>query len=256
MRLSLTLVTAYRLATALAGAAATAIIALGSTIAHAPPFIASVEQQAKAVRDRTGGAGIGLDFTTVQGWLTRHPTLSGGRRLGSAHRARVAAAIAAVPGVGGVRWQSERALGEETALNGGTQPSLHCQEDVEAILKARSIRFAGASAEIDRASDKLLNEVATALKPCLGSIIAITGHTDSAGDEGANLALSRARADAVRWALIGRGIPADGLRATGVGSKQPVKGLDPADPANRRIEFSVIETVPLTPTPIDTPGPG
>ena len=31
-------------------------------------------------------------------------------------------------------------------------------------------------------------------------------------------------------------------------------GVDPADPANRRIEFSVIATEPLAPTPVDTPG--
>ncbi|MCK9543047.1 MAG: OmpA family protein, partial [Novosphingobium sp.] len=31
---------------------------------------------------------------------------------------------------------------------------------------------------------------------------------------------------------------------------------DPADPANRRIEFSVLEPVRLKPTPVDTPGPG
>jgi OOP family OmpA-OmpF porin len=98
--------------------------------------------------------------------------------------------------------------------------------------------------------------VALALKPCLGSIIAITGHTDNGGDPGANLALSRARADAVRWALIGRGIPADGLRAAGLGAKQPLANLDPADAANRRIEFSVIETAPVVPTVVDTPGPG
>jgi len=102
----------------------------------------------------------------------------------------------------------------------------------------------------------VLNEVASALLPCLGSIIAITGHTNSSGDETANLALSRARAEAVRWALIGRGIPADGLRAVGVGSQVSLEGLSPDDPANRRIEFSVIEKMPLAPTPIDTPGAG
>jgi OOP family OmpA-OmpF porin len=67
--------------------------------------------------------------------------------------------------------------------------------------------------------------------------------------------LSRERADAVRLALVRRGIPADGLRAQGKGSSEPVEGLDPADPANRRIEFSVIESVPIKPTPVDTPGP-
>jgi OOP family OmpA-OmpF porin len=32
-----------------------------------------------------------------------------------------------------------------------------------------------------------------------------------------------------------------------------VDGLDPADPANRRIEFSVLVKPRLVPTPIDTP---
>jgi OOP family OmpA-OmpF porin len=102
----------------------------------------------------------------------------------------------------------------------------------------------------------VLDEVADALSPCVGSIIAVTGHTDGNGDTDANLALSRARAEAVRWALVGRGIPADGLRAAGYGSERPIEGLAPVDPANRRIEFSVIEAMPLQPTPVDMPGPG
>ena len=47
----------------------------------------------------------------------------------------------------------------------------------------------------------------------------------------------------------------DGLRADGVGSKEPVEGLLPEDPANRRIDFAVVATTPLQPTPVDTPGP-
>jgi OOP family OmpA-OmpF porin len=132
---------------------------------------------------------------------------------------------------------------------------LHCQEDVEALLRARTIRFEEASARIDAASSDLIDEVAEALRPCLGSTIAITGHTDVSGPEPGNLALSSERAEAVRRALRQRGIPADGLRARGVGSREPVEGLDPADPANRRIEFSVIATEPINPTPVDTPGP-
>ena len=55
-------------------------------------------------------------------------------------------------------------------------------------------------------------------------------------------------------ALIRRGIPRDGLRARGYGSREPVAGFPPSAPANRRIEFSVIATEPLLPTPVDTPG--
>lgn len=244
------------IATFLAGAFAVAVLALAATSRSGPAFIAGIEREAIAARDAQGGRGVEISFATASGWLTRHPTLSGGVALSDAVRARTAAAIADVPGVGGVSWERRDRKFGSAAKTFGERPTAHCQGDVEAILRVRSIRFTEASAMIDQTSDGVLNEVAGALLPCLGSIIAITGHTDSNGDENANLALSRARAEAVRWALIGRGIPADGLRAVGVGSQVPLEGLSPDDPANRRIEFSVIEKMPLAPTPIDTPGAG
>ncbi|MDE2595823.1 MAG: OmpA family protein [Sphingomonadales bacterium] len=246
----------HRLALILAGAFATAVIALGGELAHGPKVVAGFEAQARAALDRAGGSAIAITFRTPQGWLTRHPELSGGDSLDPAVRARAAAAVAALPGIGGVRWALSRNLAVAAENTAAEDAPLHCQGDVEGILKARSIRFGEASAAIDPASSELLDEVAGALAPCVGSIIAVTGHTDAAGDEAANLALSIQRAEAVRAALIGRGIPADGLRAAGLGSKKPVPGLDPRDPANRRIEFSVIATVPLRPTPVDTPGAG
>ncbi|MCX7865238.1 MAG: OmpA family protein, partial [Novosphingobium sp.] len=230
-----------RLAIILAGAAASAGLAFASTLIIGADFIAGLEQRARVARDAAGGRGIEIDFTTPQGWLTRHPVLSGGEGLDDATRARTAMAIAALPGIGGGSWKGERA---RSGLGAGPVREVrsgHCQNDVEAILRVRTIRFDEASARLDRASLKVLDEVAAALLPCVGSIIAITGHTDANGDPAANLALSHARANAVRWALIGRGIPADGLRAIGAGSQRPIEGLDPADPANRRIEFSVIE---------------
>jgi len=246
----------FRLATFLSGAFAVAAISFGATVANGPKIIASIERQARESRDASLGKGIELSFVMANGWLTRHPVLSGGEGLSDIIRARAAAAIADTPGVGGVSWKTGGGSGNGSAEVAAQPVSLHCQEDVEAILRVRTIRFGEASARIDRASQKVLDEVADALLPCVGSIIAVTGHTDGNGDETANLALSRARADAVRWALIGRGIPADGLRAAGMGSEQPLEGLAPEDAANRRIEFSVIETMPLQPTPIDTPGPG
>lgn len=245
------------LTTFLAGALAVAGLGIAASWRSGPALVAQMSEQAESARDATGGRGIAIDFTLGNGWLTRHPVLSGGQDLPDEVRARAAAAIAAAPGVGGVSWRE----GRKTDRGGPSElpaanVAMHCQQDVEAVLKARSIRFAEASAQIDAASEEVLDEVAAALRPCLGGIIAVTGHTDSNGDETANRALSRARADAVRWALIGRGIPADGLRAEGLGADRPLAGLAREDPANRRIEFSVIEKAPLAPTPIDTPGPG
>lgn len=237
-----------------AGAAATAAISLGSTVAHGPGLIASLERRAEAARDRAGGKGIAIRFTTPGGWLTRHPLLSGGEGLAPDIRARAAMAISAVPGVSGAHWQSGAVRRIGTGAGASPSEPVHCQTQVEAILGVRSIRFSESSAAIDPASEALLDEVASALRPCVGSIIAITGHTDAMGFEGANLALSRERADAVRRALVRRGIPADGLRAAGVGSGRPLNRLDPKDAANRRIEFSVIATQPLQPTPVDGPG--
>ncbi len=245
------------LATFLAGALAVAGLGLAATWQGGPALVSRLAHDAGRARDAAGGKGIEIDFSLANGSLTRHPRLSGGLGLSDELRARAASAIAAVPGVGGASWRTVR---DTDPAEAGPQPianvAMHCQDDVESVVKARSIRFAESSDQIDVASDAVLDEVAAALLPCLGGIIAVTGHTDSNGDERANRELSRARADAVRWALIGRGIPADGLRAAGLGSERPLEGLAREDPANRRIEFSVIEKAPLAPTPLDTPGPG
>lgn len=230
-----------------AGAALSLVLSAAATRAGGPAFVAGLERKALAARDRAGGRGVKLAFRDRYGWLTRHPILSGGRDLDPATRIRVAAAIAAVPGISGVSWARE---GEARSA------TLHCQDDVERILETRTIRFGEASTRLDPSSDRLLDEVARSLRPCVGSLIAVTGHTDAGGDAEVNVALSLARAEAVRSALVERGIPAEGLRAAGIGSAKPVEGLDPLDPANRRIEFSVIFSAPVKPTPIDTPGPG
>ena len=233
-----------------AGACLTAGIAMAAAYWTGDGIAQDLDRQSRVALTSANAPGVSADFT-IDGAPTRHPTLRGGERLGEPARARAAVVVAAIPGVGGVHWADGTSLG---IITPATKP-LHCQDDVDALLHARTIRFEEASAAIDPASNSLIDEVATALHPCLGSVIAITGHTDSSGKEPSNIALSRERAEAVRRALIQRGIPAEGLRANGVGSSQPVKGLDGADPANRRIEFSVIEIVPLRPTPVDAPGP-
>ncbi|MBX7482440.1 OmpA family protein [Qipengyuania qiaonensis] len=236
----------------LAGAVLTGASAYLLVEPMAPGFIEGLEERSRTAIADAGGAGVTARFANEFGSSSRHPLLSGGEALDEATRATVARTVSDVPGVGGVTWSD----GSTRAESGGEQTyqPLHCQEDVEGLLRTRSIRFEEASSDLLPASRMLLDEVADALRPCLGSIIAITGHTDQQGTEPGNLSLSMERARVVREALVRRGIPRDGLRADGVGSSQPVEGLAPSDPANRRIEFSVIRTEPLRPTPVDTPG--
>ena len=236
----------------LAGALLTSAIAIGGSRMSDQAMSDDLSDQVKATIAKAGAPSVAARFANRFDWPTRHPLLSGGEDLDEGTRDAVAKAVAAIPGVGGISWEDGTMLAQAGAI---PVSPLHCQEDVDALLQARSIRFEESSSRVDRASQPLLDEVSAALKPCLGSIIAITGHTDQSGPEAGNITLSRARAQSVQRALIRRGIPADGLRAEGVGSSEPIDGLAPQDPANRRIEFSVVATTPLLPTPVDTPGP-
>lgn len=235
-----------------AGALVVMIVALAAATVLDRPLADRISARAQQVIAGVGGENVTARFTGRFGWPTRHPVLSGAEDLNQSQRAQIARAVGAASGVASVTWADSMNIVRNTAH---VPSPLHCQEEVEALLAARTIRFEESSATISSGSNELIDEVAAALRPCLGSIIAVTGHTDTSGPEPGNLQLSRTRADAIVRALRERGIPADGLRASGVGSQVPVEGLDPADPANRRIEFSVIQTQPIRPTPVDTPEP-
>ena len=235
----------------LSGAALVAAIGYWGGARYGEAFLAAKQPVVERAIAGVGGDPARARMTNGAGSPTRHLVLENAETLNEATRARVARAVARVSGVGGVFWADGSAAAQAEAPQ---YTPLHCQEDVEGLLRSRTIRFEGGSSELVPASQVLLDEVAQALQPCLGSIIAVTGHTDNSGPEPGNLELSRERAVAVREALIRRGIPRDGLRSRGYGSREPVAGFAPSDPANRRIEFSVIATEPLLPTPVDTPG--
>ncbi len=235
-----------------AGAIISCLIALVGARASDTQLAASLEQKATAELARIDGGVTSARFVNRFDLPTRHPVLSGGEELDEVTRDQLAKAVAAIPGVGGIQWSD----GSMMAASGILQLSpLHCQEDVQILLRARSIRFEESSSELTIGSDALLDEVAAALRPCLGAIIAITGHTDASGPEDENIALSKERAKAVRTELAKRGISSSSMEADGRGSSEPVENLAPTDPANRRIEFTVVSTRRLQPTPIDTPGP-
>lgn len=235
----------------IAGAAIVAVLGYWGGTRHGAAFLAASRPVVAQSIAAVDGSPVRARMTNAAGSPTRHLVLENAETLDEATRARVARAVAQVSGVGGVFWADGSAAAQAEAPQ---YTPLHCQEDVEGLLRSRTIRFEGGSSALVPASQMLLDEVAQALQPCLGSIIAVSGHTDNSGPEPGNLALSRERAVAVREALMRRGIPRDGLRARGYGSREPVAGLAPSDPANRRIEFSVIATEPLVPTPVDTPG--
>jgi OmpA-OmpF porin, OOP family len=64
----------------------------------------------------------------------------------------------------------------------------------------------------------------------------IEGHTDSSGDPAFNRKLSEERAAAVRAALLAAGVDASVIEVAGLGSDQPIDGVEKSNPMNRRVE--------------------
>ena len=87
----------------------------------------------------------------------------------------------------------------------------------------------GAYDEIDR--------TATVLNRYPQTTILVSGHTDRSGSETYNQQLSERRAQAVRDALVNRGVDPRRLRVVGYGESRPISS-DPA--ANRRVELRIV----------------
>jgi outer membrane protein OmpA-like peptidoglycan-associated protein len=129
------------------------------------------------------------------------------------------------------------------AALGGLKPGFTSADFVSA-LNLSIINFETGSAAISPESRDLLAKVAATMKQLPpGSVIEISGHTDSTGDPAANLTLSQQRADAVRDTLIAMGMPAETLKAKGYGDTEPVASNDTPEGRfqNRRISYSVVQ---------------
>jgi len=132
-------------------------------------------------------------------------------------------------------------LGAALGALGGEPDADACNKAFADTLAGRFIAFESGSARISAESAQLLDALAGAALICAKHKIEIGGHTDKTGADDANLALSQARARAVKAYLTGKSVDAAGLAAIGYGEKRP---LDTADTANayaknRRIEFKV-----------------
>lgn len=116
-----------------------------------------------------------------------------------------------------------------------------CQQTLRDILASGTIEFATGSDTITAASFSLLHELAVTAERCPEARLEIAGHTDTTGDQQANIDLSNRRAAAVVKYLVAAGVNSQRLEARGYGSALPIANNDTAEgrAKNRRIEFNI-----------------
>ncbi|MEM7327701.1 MAG: OmpA family protein [Pseudomonadota bacterium] len=129
---------------------------------------------------------------------------------------------------------------DETAIPVEVDQAAECERAIAALFLDSKIEFATGSARIAEVSGRLLDQLTARVATCDVAMV-IEGHTDSTGSASLNDQLSLARANAVRDALIERGIPPERIVAEGFGSSQPLtsNATQAGRERNRRIEFKV-----------------
>jgi len=116
-----------------------------------------------------------------------------------------------------------------------------CIELFRSAQRGRKIEFASSSAALRSSASPMLDELVQVAADCPAAHIDIRGHTDSTGDEAANVRLSQARADAVAAYLMAAGISPTRITATGAGSSEPLvtDNSSRARQLNRRIDLEL-----------------
>jgi outer membrane protein OmpA-like peptidoglycan-associated protein len=98
------------------------------------------------------------------------------------------------------------------------------------------------SSRLSEASLNVVRQAAAAYKSKGSARITATGHTDTSGPDGYNMALSLRRANAVKDALVRDGVPASAITVSGVGKAGLLvqTGDGVREPQNRRVEIIIM----------------
>jgi outer membrane protein OmpA-like peptidoglycan-associated protein len=158
------------------------------------------------------------------------------------HRAYLAAQAVQVAREDAIANQATQQLHQAQAQQEQTLADLKARQTSQGlVLTLGSLLFQSGKADLAPGAQGPIDELATFLRQNPDREVQIQGYTDNTGRDSTNLNLSRQRADAVRAALVARGISPARISAEGLGDASPV--ADNSTPEgrqmNRRVEVVV-----------------
>jgi OOP family OmpA-OmpF porin len=133
--------------------------------------------------------------------------------------------------------------GAGITVNNGLRVVASEQSVLDAALANRIIEFESGKATLTDSGKAILDQMSVALLALKDKKVEVIGHTDNAGARASNLALSQARAEAVRGYVAAKGVKAELIAVSGEGPDRPVADNRSAEgrARNRRIEFKVVQ---------------
>jgi OOP family OmpA-OmpF porin len=134
-------------------------------------------------------------------------------------------------------------LSPSYVVNNGLRVVASEQSVLDAALANRIIEFDSGKATLTESGQAILDQMSAALQKLKDKKVEVIGHTDNAGSRAHNLALSQARAEAVKAYVSGKGVIAANISVSGEGPDRPVADNTSAEgrARNRRIEFKVVQ---------------
>lgn len=103
------------------------------------------------------------------------------------------------------------------------------------------IAFEDGKADLKGKGKENIDKLAEALAAYPETKINVAGHANRTGAEDVNIRLSQERAVTAKNALVENGVETKRIGAvSGFGSSQPMKGKDPKDGVNRRVEVEIL----------------
>lgn len=151
--------------------------------------------------------------------------------------AGIGAAIGGIAGnqIGAYMDRQEQDL--RSAMAASEAASIQREQNVLTATFKSGVLFDFDSSTLKPGSFSEMDRVAGVLNKYPQTMIRVEGHTDTKGSEEYNQVLSEKRAEAVKSALVQRGVISERIQTVGFGESQPISS---DDAANRRVSIVII----------------